>query len=323
MISSKLRHVYAAANKRLIDIFEKDALITLMFHHVFLNRDEIETGVVEPLQRTLLHDLKICIEYFMKNGYTFVSPEEVITATSPSKKMVMLTFDDGYYNNVRVIPLIEEFDIPAVFFISSGHVEQSKAFWWDVVYRNTVSKGASHKSYMSIITMLKSLKSHEIDKYIRERYGNTGMKPVSDVDRPFTESELRDFSNVTGVVIGNHTYNHDILSLYMPQEIIKSVRESQEYLISTTGKKPSVFSYPSGRYTRDSVNTIMQENFEMAFTTKKLKSYLPIDLSSNKRFLIGRFGLNGKRSIKSQCDICRSDAVTVLNTLKYSIKSEK
>ena len=41
----------------------------------------------------------------------------------------MLTFDDGYYNNHLALPVLEEFDVPALFFISTNHVKQQKCFW--------------------------------------------------------------------------------------------------------------------------------------------------------------------------------------------------
>ena len=49
-----------------------------------------------------------------------------------ARQCVALTFDDGYadnYSNAR--PLLEKYDIPATFFITSGNIDSGNEFWWD------------------------------------------------------------------------------------------------------------------------------------------------------------------------------------------------
>lgn len=45
---------------------------------------------------------------------------------------IALTFDDGYADNFLVAkPLLERYQIPATFFITTGNLGQQKEFWWD------------------------------------------------------------------------------------------------------------------------------------------------------------------------------------------------
>lgn len=45
---------------------------------------------------------------------------------------VVLTFDDGYIDNFEVArPLLERYNIPATFFITTQNVERQALFWWD------------------------------------------------------------------------------------------------------------------------------------------------------------------------------------------------
>ncbi len=57
--------------------------------------------------------------YLKKNGYETVSPEQLIAYTNGTGELpcqpVMLTFDDGFYNNYSlVLPLLEKYDMCAV-----------------------------------------------------------------------------------------------------------------------------------------------------------------------------------------------------------------
>src|SRR5919198_4011570 len=45
---------------------------------------------------------------------------------------VVLTFDDGYADNLRVAkPLLEQTGTPATVFVASGYVRNRQPFWWD------------------------------------------------------------------------------------------------------------------------------------------------------------------------------------------------
>ena len=49
---------------------------------------------------------------------------------------VVLTFDDGYADNLTVgAPILESFDIPATVFITTGQVGAENEFWWDELER--------------------------------------------------------------------------------------------------------------------------------------------------------------------------------------------
>jgi peptidoglycan/xylan/chitin deacetylase (PgdA/CDA1 family) len=48
------------------------------------------------------------------------------------KNSIAITFDDGYSDNFRVAkPLLEKYQLPATFFITTGNIGQAAEFWWD------------------------------------------------------------------------------------------------------------------------------------------------------------------------------------------------
>jgi peptidoglycan/xylan/chitin deacetylase (PgdA/CDA1 family) len=59
----------------------------------------------------------------------------VITYTLP-KRSVVITFDDGYEDNVlEAAPLLEQYDTPATVFVTSGYVGRDREYWWDELER--------------------------------------------------------------------------------------------------------------------------------------------------------------------------------------------
>ena len=49
---------------------------------------------------------------------------------------VCITFDDGYSDNlVHAKPVLEEFSLPATFFLTSGYLQGDNDFWWDALER--------------------------------------------------------------------------------------------------------------------------------------------------------------------------------------------
>ena len=50
----------------------------------------------------------------------------------PLRPSILITFDDGYADNyLTAKPLLEKYDLPATFFISSKNIDSANEFWWD------------------------------------------------------------------------------------------------------------------------------------------------------------------------------------------------
>jgi len=57
---------------------------------------------------------------------------EGINSHSMPRNSIAITFDDGYNDNFTVArPLLEKYNLPATFFITSGNLGGKKEFWWD------------------------------------------------------------------------------------------------------------------------------------------------------------------------------------------------
>lgn len=57
-------------------------------------------------------------------------------------RAVVVTFDDGYANNLHhAKPLLEKYNIPATVFVTTGYLDQQREFWWDELEQALLQPG--------------------------------------------------------------------------------------------------------------------------------------------------------------------------------------
>ncbi|MBW4663196.1 MAG: polysaccharide deacetylase family protein [Chroococcus sp. CMT-3BRIN-NPC107] len=112
--------------------------LILMYHRVAdLSPDPFHIGVAPQHFAEHLEVLK---------RYThLVSLPQLVQAVREKKSIdrwVALTFDDGYADNLYTVkPLLERYNIPATFFITTGDLENKREFWWDELERLLLQPG--------------------------------------------------------------------------------------------------------------------------------------------------------------------------------------
>ena len=286
---------------------ENGRLLSFVFHGLFESRAELEAGSIDPQQGITVEMLREVILHFQSKGYDFTTPEAMVAGLSNQKKYILLTFDDGYFNNVRALPVMEEFDVSAVFFISTDHVRYARAFWWDVIFRELRKRGRSETAIVNSISTLKCIKTEDIEFKLSREFGESALLPISDLDRPFTSSELRDFATHRLVRLGNHTKGHAILTNYSPAEVRQQIEGAQDAIREMTGKIPQIIAYPNGNTNCAISGTARDLGLQLGVIAHEGKNQLPLDIESPTAMNLKRFHLWGNSSIESQCRACRSD----------------
>jgi peptidoglycan/xylan/chitin deacetylase (PgdA/CDA1 family) len=285
---------------------ERNLLISFLFHGLFTGADEVASGTADPQQAITVDMFRTLVGHFKSHSYRFVSPLEIVQGLPPGGKYVLLTFDDGYYNNVRALPILEKFDVPAVFFISTAHVKEQKAFWWDVVYREYCKRPGQLSGIDRVIAAYKLLKTHEVEAHLKKAYGENALRPVGDSDRPFSSSELRQFAKHKCVFLGNHTTDHAILPNYSRAEIQEQISGAQEDLKEISGQVPTIIAYPSGKVSAEIHQIARDAGLNLGIGVRPGRNQLPIKTGSNQAMSLRRFTPWGDREIEQQCRVSRS-----------------
>ena len=182
------------------------SLPIIMYHSILKDTNRSNKYVITP--STLENDLK----YIYEHGYTTITMDDLISYvyndTPLPKNPIMITFDDGYYNNLGyAVPLLEKYNMKAVVSIvgqytdtytntDEANLNYSYLRWKDVkelmnsgviefqnhtynLHSNNSGRiGCSKKSFESLETYEKIL-ANDIQKLQQEFEKNVGYTPTT------------------------------------------------------------------------------------------------------------------------------------------------
>ncbi|MBE6037704.1 MAG: polysaccharide deacetylase family protein [Anaerofustis stercorihominis] len=209
------------------DVSESYDVPIIMYHAIMKDSSRSGKYVITP--DTLRRD----IEYILKKGYTPVHMSEIIDyvdgcGTLPEKPIV-LTFDDGYYNNyLYAYPITKEYGVKAVISIIGTYTRQAS------------ETGEKQVEYYSHVTwsQLKEMTDSALWEVQNHTY---------DMHRTGDKNGLLEVKGDT-VEQKNRLIEEDIMKL-------------QELITQHTGKTPDTFTYPFGSFDSDTRELIKKLGF--------------------------------------------------------------
>jgi peptidoglycan/xylan/chitin deacetylase (PgdA/CDA1 family) len=285
----------------------RGGLVTLFLHHLFADEAEILTATHMPQEGVTIAGLRTILGYFAEAGYTFPSPEQILAGLDPTRRHLLLTFDDGYADNARVVPLLESFQATAVIFVSANHVLRQKSFWQDALYRRRVEQGRPPLAALIEITEIARGWTHRSEQRALELLGADALAVRSDTSRPLTTAELRSLAAHPRVRIGNHTCDHVPLAWCDAPVAREEMARAQALLADATGKLPLAIAYPYGCVDAHTGRLALEAGLKLGFTTEYRKAYPADLLTPGGRVAVGRFQPQGSAPLLPQCRYFRSD----------------
>lgn len=248
----------------------RDDLRILAYHRVLdiddLDAFKFDLAVVSASTQQFREQLECIRRRF--NPITF---GEVIAALDGGPPLpadaVLLTFDDGYDDNYRVaFPILRDFGMSAMFFVSTGHIDTGMPYAYDwIVYMICVTGadrlaipelGIEEPLPRSLVerrrvaeALLERVKRADdatqravIDRL--EREWNLRRAPNTDC-RPMSWDQLREMQSA-GMEIGSHGVHHRMLAKLSDEDLEYELRASKAALDAHLDKPIEVLSYPVG-----------------------------------------------------------------------------
>ena len=206
------------------------------------------------------------------------------------KPSVVVTFDDGYAGNYRVLlPIVKSMNMPVTVFVATKHIQDQSLYWYDRLinalqgeenislnhlllgkYRINQCKGA--ENWREIERLLSDLKALEPAK--REDVVEDIIKGINIQQRkkyngaaPLSVKELQELAGCSFETIGAHSHCHNILTQLSEDKVMESIKTSKQLLESWINKPVNYFSYPNGNYNDNVINILGKIGFECSLTT--------------------------------------------------------
>ena len=249
---------------KILPIFNEQSVI-LMLHRVgdrHPNRiNANQDMVISP------NELNSFILDCTREGWTFVSLEQLffeINSKKKLKKIIALTFDDGYLDNLRAAyPVLANKRVPFAVYITTGFIESDVVPWWyqlesviewcskmltpDGEFYQ--AEGLADKNHVFLTIRKKIMSSfdcyHKYLNWIDLEYKKIDCKK----HKMFLSwDEVRELSESEIVTIGAHTHTHPVLSNLSLDDAFKEIQKSKEILEYQTGKKINHLAYPYGGF---------------------------------------------------------------------------
>ena len=262
-------------------------VVPLYYHRVFDKQPDINLLCVTPLK------FEQQIKY-LKKHYNILRFEDDWENTD--RDSVVITFDDGYMDNYEfAMPILEELQVPAAVFVSTGVLEQDTQLWWDELDTillageqfpecfkleddifgcawNTTTYGHRLNCYRGLHTLMKNYSNVEQ----RERWSmqlRRWRKPAGGENQTLDVSSCKKLAQSSYITIGAHTVSHPSLGSLTYEEQEKEIMESIRYLERLLGWTIDTFSYPFGATQEDFTDETIQICKEAGI--KKAASTIP------------------------------------------------
>jgi peptidoglycan/xylan/chitin deacetylase (PgdA/CDA1 family) len=286
----------------------------IFMYHGFSN-DET-TGYVSA--KLFEWQLQIIKKHF--NPVTFLTLSDMVSENKaiPSNTIV-ITIDDGYRNFYEVAyPLLQQYKIPATFFVTSDFIEQKLWLWPDklkwIVFNSQSEKrqlvcmdqqlsfsGQKNEDWQMLNDLCLSLAEVEKNRFITllaERLGVRLPFNAPDNYAACSWDELLEMQR-NGIEIGGHTVTHPSLGQVSESVAKKEIVDSLHKINQHLGVTRRTFCYPNGQpedYNLLIKNIVKQSEFVNAVTAFTDKHNLNIEYSW-RRFNGGKSGVEFKKSL--------------------------
>jgi len=189
--------------------------------------------------------------------------ESIATRQIP-RAAAVLTFDDGYRDNLTTAkPLLEQHNVPATLFVTTGYLDSERDFWWDELEDVCAElESDSRTEWQRLQRLTRPEREDALDELWRK----------ADRARPATSStmtsdELLELCASEHFEIGAHTVSHPPLSTLSRRAQIEEIGASKERLEALVGRPVTSFSYPHGDYSAITRRLVESVGFTAACTT--------------------------------------------------------
>ena len=280
------------ALRSLCELVSRHDLRVLAYHRVLESADppdfsfdvDLVSASAEAFRRQMMH---------VRRRFTPMRFDEVMEHLDRGRDLpkdaVLITFDDGYDDNYRIaFPILREFGMSAMFFVSTGHIDSGRPYAFDwlvhMVCISTAGRlqvpelgldwalGATlterRAQAAELLHRLKALDADAQDAFILHLEKLWRIERVINVPqcRPMNWEQLREM-HAAGMEVGSHGVAHCMLAKLPRQRRVAEVEESKRMLERELGATVTALSYPVGgldSYDAETIEAVRSAGYRVA-----------------------------------------------------------
>lgn len=247
-------------------LYRKNEVIPVLMYHGISEFNPITPSILEEQ-----------FKWISKNFTSYFASE--LKHIDLKFKPIILTFDDGLYNNKKYVePLLKKYNLKATFYIVSGLLSGNDFLWnheflirlESLDLKTRVKEfGVNAENSMDFVQSLKKQDQKETLLLLNK------IRTLT-VDLQFTENQLMKYQIMSAkdiidmdheyIEVGAHTDSHPILNQMPLDDAINEIITSKVKLEKLIGRNVNSFCYPNGDYRAELIETV-ENNFTSAVTT--------------------------------------------------------
>ena len=181
-----------------------------------------------------------------REGWDILSMDEVgERLRTPAKRpFAVLTFDDGYRDNVEhALPILRRHGAPFTIFVTAGFASGEAPLWWLDLAESVRNDSDPAKSYAQLHRDWRD--KPDLLQRIAARSDQTATLPRTRANC-LGWDELAELAADPLCTIGAHTVTHPVLATLTEEEARAEVVQSRSAIQAKLGKQVRHFAYPVG-----------------------------------------------------------------------------
>lgn len=237
----------------------------------------------------------------------------------PNKPFLAITFDDGQLDNLHYgLPVLDEFDFKATFYIPASNIDKASILWHDRIgYCTLVAKNNGEAMMQKTLELAQIYDIPSNPTSVFENHIIQHSKRISpekrllfiealesllktsppEWGRLMTWDEIRQIHQ-QGHEIGSHSMAHALMPQCNDQELRYETIESKRRLETELNTEIASFCYPNGDCDARSAEAVFQAGYQNAVTTQWGKNQPEQPYFQLKRCDVNTFNnLNRKQAL--------------------------
>jgi len=279
----------------------------IIIYHGICQQDHTRFNPIFLKQKTFESHLKFYQKYF-----NVISLDDYyMQRFSRHKFNVSLTFDDGFANNYKyVLPLLEQYKLPATFFITAIRASGYDILWNDFLnivgkygpptmvynnehyYKDKLNKYISTKSGISLTGELRCCGFEEKAEMMKILYPLVPFKANKDDEDywlQMTEQQVKQLSASPFANIGAHGHYHNDLARISIDDAKAELAYSKRYLEHLIEKPVNSFAFPYDTYTPEVIKAAKQYGYSQLLAMDFHYAGDHKDAAMRERFTVNPF----------------------------------